>query len=43
MNAYYTIMSEYTTSYLQDQYDILVQLGVEIIRVYRMNLFYVSF
>ena len=45
MSEYYTIMSEYITSRISllSVYDILVQLGVEIMTVYRMKFFYVSF
>ena len=45
MSEYYTIMSEYITSRLSSLsvYAILVQLGVEIMTVYRMNFSYVSF
>ena len=45
MSGYYTIMSEYITLRLSSLsvYDILVQLGVEIMTVYRIKLLYVSF
>ena len=46
MSGYYTIMSEYIYNIMLSRlhslsgYDILVQLGVEIMTVYRMKLFF---